>query len=462
MLSGYIDEFLPDLSDPVYVLGPRTRTVSELQVDVMEIQALHLTSPETHYIFLGDHGERYCEPVLGSVEVTVPSSNIGLSGYPNINVGLARTITSARRRPDTPRRSNGGLLQKLQKRRSARDNTPSIIEEGSSADSEMLMQCHLWHIPDEIQHNHHNNTAKLKFNFALPIPHKTPPTIETMLGTVSYAISATLTSTCGEKTTSQPIHILRRAIPDYCRTIHHSRSFSDEQFAVSLDLIPNKSPGSDMKASYTAKLSTQRTMIPGPRETEMRHVVIKELKWRVEETVRVLSIPTHGGVQDAEWKEERVRQLCDGSQTGHWSVSKTLRKGQAKNNTIEVPFHIAIPRNANVAEKIGTSAYNSDTKQSRQRDISPGCYSNNPTLPKTTALFVTHRLRLDIIAGADTVDQVTGRLVDRQSLWKLFGASFSLPINEFASPEEVPDAAYFANDIPPLYEPGIQPPSYEA
>lgn len=428
----------------------------------MEIQTLHLESPKTHYIFLGDQDEGYSEPMTGSVDITVPSSSIGSSGYPHIKVGLERTITSARRRPDPVRRNSGGLLQKLQKRRSAQENSTTIIEHGSSTDTETLIQCHLWHIPDEIQYNHGNNTANLRFNFALSIPRETPPTMETMLGTVSYALSASLMSRSGERTTSQPIQILRRAIPDYCGTIHESRSFFDERFNVALDLIPNKSPGSDMKASYTAKLSTEQTVIPGPRATERRYVVIKELKWRVEEIVRVLSIPSHGGIQDAEWKEECVRQLCNGSQTGYWTLPRDLRNGQATDTTIEVPFDISIPRSANVAEKIGISAYNTDTKQPRQHDLSsPERDPSNPALPKTTALSVAHRLRLDIIAGADTVDQVTGRLVDRQPLWKLFGASFCLPIHEFASPEEVPDAALFANDIPPMYEPGFQPPSYE-
>ncbi|RJE21503.1 hypothetical protein PHISCL_06165 [Aspergillus sclerotialis] len=425
----------------------------------MEPQELHLTSPDTHYIFLGGYNEGYSGPILGSVEITVPSS-IHSSGYPNIKVALTRTVTSTRKRPDTTYQYSCGLFKRIQKRNSIQDKSTPKSEQSSSSDTETLSQCYLWHTPNDIQYNHDNNMARLKFNFAIPVHNKTPPTTETMLGSVSYAITAISTSIDGAKTTtSQPIQILRRAIPDFYRTIHHTRSFFDERVAVSLDLTPDESSAPDTKASYTGRLVAHRTIKPGRRPSERRHVVIKELRWRVEETVRVLSISGHGGTRDV--KDECVRQLCDGSHSGHWSISKKLLKGEmAHDETIVVPFDIGIPRSANVAEEMGISAYSPDTKQPCRHDACE-CDTRTPTIDKRIVLSVSHRLRLDIIAGMDTIDQDTGRLVDRKPLWKLFGAFFCLPIHEFASPEDIPDAAFLANDIPPMYEDGFQPPSYK-
>ena len=417
----------------------------------MEPRDLHLTSPDTHYIFFGGD-EGYSEPILGSVKITVPSSSITSSDYPNIKLALTRTVTSARKPSDAVHPHNYGLFKRIQKRGLVRDKDAPKSEQTSSTDTETLSQCYLWHTPNDIQHHHDNDTASLKFKFAIPIHHKMPPTAKTMLGTVSYAVTAISTSKCGvTTTTSQPIQILRRAIYDFSRSIHHTRGFLDERVAVSLDLTP-ESPAPDRKASYTGKLVAHRTIMPGRRASERRHVVIKELRWRVEETVRVLSISGHGDTRDV--KDQCIRQLCDGSQSGHWSVSKKLLKGEVTHDdTIAIPFDIIIPRSANAAEEIGVSAYNPETKQSCRHDT---CESNT-----RIALSVSHRLRLDIIAGVDTIDQVTGRLVDRKPLWKLFGALFCLPIHEFATSKDVPDAAFLANDIPPMYEDGFEPPGYK-
>ena len=419
-----------------------------------------MTFPETHYIFFGGCNEGYSGSVLGSVEITVPSSNIDSSDYPNIKVALTRTVTATRQRPGNDRRQRGGFFKRIQERPTIQAHSNPHNEQTSSTDTETLTQCYLWHTPDDIQHHPDHDTTRLKFNFMIPVHYKTPPTVETMLGALSYSLTATSTFASGwTKTTSQPIRILRRAIPDYCRTIHHIRNFSDSGIAISLDLTPDESPALDMKTSYTGKLTANRTIMPGNRVSERWHVVIKELRWRIEETVKVLSTSGHGDTQEV--KDEGVRQLCNGIQSGNWSVLKYQRKGNVTDgDTIEIPFNISIPRSANVAEEMGISAYTSDTKQSCRPDVYE-CSARPPTLEKRTALSVNHRLRLDIVAGVDTIDQATGKLVDRKHLWKLFGAAFRLPIYEFASSEEVPDTAFLVNDIPPMYEDEFQPPAYE-
>lgn len=427
----------------------------------MEVQEVQLTTPQTHCIFLGPHDESYSSPLSGSVEINIASSNIDSSGHPKLSVRLTRTVAFERRCAATAPRWSSGFFKCLRRRRVIQAQLTPIRGQSASSSTETITRCDLWHTQHHVEHHQDRGTTNLKFNFGIPVPFDIPPTTETVLGTVSYMITATSTSTIGTTAkATRPIQILRRAIPGHARTIQHVRTFRGDRVRIILDLTPKESPGPGNKASYTARLCAKQTITEGPRTAQMRHVVIKELKWRVEETAKALSKPSHPETQDAIYhKEQCVRQLCHGSMTGRWSATGGRPKTEATDDMIQISFDVSIPTSADAVEVLEMSAI--DTKQACLHQGPCECPSRTHTDEEKAAMIASHQLKLDIIAGEDIIDQKTGRLVDRKPLWKSFGAFFPMPVYEFMSSQEIPNAAFPANDTPPIYDDASNPPNYD-
>lgn len=425
----------------------------------MEVQEVQLTTPETHCIFLGPHDESYTGPVSGSLDITIASSDIDSCDYPKLRVSLTRTVAFERRCAATAPRRSGGFWEYFRRRKVTHAQpTPIRGQNASSSSTETITQCDLWHTQHNVDHHQDQDrgTTSLKFNFGIPIPFDILPTTETVLGTVSYMMTATCTSTTGTTATAtRPIQILQRAIPGHARTIQHVRTFRSDRVRLFLDITPKESPGPGNKASYTAKLCARQTITEGPRPAQMRHVVIKELKWRVEETAQALSKPSHRETPDATYhKEHCVRTLGHGRVTGPWSATGGRAKIEATDDIIQISFDVSIPASADGVETLELSAIN--TKQACLHQGPCEC----PADDDKAAITASHQLKLDVIAGEDIIDQETERLVDRKPLWKLFGAFFPIPVYEFISSPEIPHAALAANDTLPTYDAASNPPNY--
>ncbi|EAW09050.1 uncharacterized protein ACLA_077980 [Aspergillus clavatus NRRL 1] len=423
---------------------------------------VHLTSPKTYCTFLGDCGNISNEPICGSVAVTIPTSHVDSSEYAAITVQLTRHVVLRRCRSAKTRRRDSGLFQILHKRRSIQEQPSPTWETISGDNAETLMQCHLWQTPDHVQHPRHPDEAVLKFNFAVPVDHLTLATTETPMGVISYTITATARFPCGmTMTTTKPIEMLRRMIPGFRPTFHHFRYFPGEQVTMGLDVTPEEPVAAGTEASFTARLAAYKTITPGPRATEMRHVVIEELRWWVQETVGVLTVSGMCGAQDViREKEQSVRRLCEGRQSGRWSATGGQRKTETTSDIIKVDFDIVIPVTANMAEELDMAAYNIDAKQSPRHQPSCEHCSRAAMNVEKPAIIVNHQLGIEIIASEDTIDQVTGSLVDRKPWRKAFRALIQLPIHGFASPQEVPAAIFQGSEMPPLYDNTLQPPEY--
>lgn len=428
----------------------------------MEVQEVQLTTPQTHYVFLGPHDESYSGPLSGSVEIIIASSNIDSSDYPKLSVRLTRTVAFERRCAAMAPRRSSGFFKCLRRRRVIQAQLTPIRGQSASSSTETITRCDLWHTQHHLEHHQDRGTTSLKFNFGIPVPFDIPPTTETVLGTVSYMITATSTSTIGmTATATRPIQILRRAIPGHARTIQHVRTFRSDRVRLFLDITPKESSGPGNKASYTARLCAKQTITEGPRTAQMRHVVIKELKWRFEETAKALSKPSHHETQDAIYhKEQCVRQLCHGRVTGRWSATGGRPKTEATDDMIQISFDVSIPASADAVEVLEMSAI--DTKQACLHQGPCECPARTHTDDEKAAIIASHQLKLDIIAGEDIIDQETGRLVDRKPLWKSFGAFFPMPVYEFMSSQEIPNAAFPSNDTLPMYDDASKPPNYDA
>lgn len=423
----------------------------------MEVQKVLLTTPPDHSIYLGPQDERYSSPLSGSVEILLASSCIDSSGYPKLSVRLTRTVAVAQQCVATASQRRSDFLKNLRRPWATQPQLTADCGQSASSSTETITRCDLWHTQCLVEHQD-QRTTKLRFDFGIPVPFDILPTTETVLGTVSYAITATSTSPTGTTATAtRPIQIVRRAIPGHARTIQHMRTFREHRVRIFLNLTPKECPGSGNKASYIARLCASPTITEGTRPTQMRHVVIKELKWRVEETTTVVSKPSSS--HQVYHKEQCVRQLCRGRMTGRWSATGGHPRTDATDDMVQISFDINIPTRTAAAPILETSTIDTTQPCLHQRP----CQCSSHTHPDDAhAMLATHQqLKLDTIAGEDVIDQETGKLVDRKPLWKLFGAFFPLSVYDFLSSHEMPHAAFSANDLPPKYEATPTPPDYD-
>lgn len=373
-----------------------------------------------------------------------------------INVSFIRLVTLEKDRNSTARCGNKACLQRIGRRCvSFRDNDNSSATH-KCTEEDTVMQCDLSHPPDVLE----RGRGTLEFHFSLPIPDNTPGTTETMLGNVSYAIRATATSASGRTIYStQRIEILRRMVSGYFEPIEHFRYFQDTEMITDLCLIPTGSPDATTQVTYKAKLTAHRTTAQGARKTEMKHIVIKKLRWRVEETVNAMTVSCSDSQRGntPTFQKQCVRPLCRGKLKGRWMASRELQVTEDRDDRIEVNLNVNIPSDAKAASRLDLSSYNFGRGSERVHRTACG----HSGRPEGTAITVDHQLKLDIITGEDTFNQVTGTLVDRKPLWKTFSASFPIPLHEVASGEHMPEGTF---DIPgtlPHYEtPSMMPPPY--
>ncbi|BAE59006.1 unnamed protein product [Aspergillus oryzae RIB40] len=174
---------------------------------------------------------------------------------------------------------------------------------------ETLVQYDLCHAPDEIDPKEGEDETWLKFSFYLPIPSNIPPTTETVLGSVSYAITATVAPSTISSTRilkdTQQIKMSRRVVSE---PIRHIRQYPGERVLTELSMVPSQlytDTPEEMKVAYSLEWVAHSTIAKGARDMEVKYVVGKELKWRVEETVKYLSISRGGNPQ-----REAVTTTC--------------------------------------------------------------------------------------------------------------------------------------------------------
>lgn len=411
---------------------------------IMETHKVHLGAFSSHNIFVGARQESYSEPLPGSVTVTVASPDIQPCDYPAVSVRLLRTVASKPRCCSKMVSGYTGLREAWRRRRSS-PGSPCPTDNQTYSTAQTAAQCDLWCTPDSIERDQRRGLVTFRYTFGLPIPAGLPPTVETAVGCISYSLVAM--SKCHGRTavtTPQVIEIKRYTIPGHLQSIQHGRTFRGDRIKIMLEVTPDHQTP---KSSYYARIYARRTITEGPRATEMRHVVVKEVKWKVDETVKLLSIPD-SATQAVECQEQYVRPLCRDNQTGRWSATGGVRRTQATEDMIDIPFAISI--GSGMAD-VALAAYNLDARQQH-----PDMHRDG----ETSVILVSHQLTVDIVTAEDTIDQVTGRLVDRKPLWKSFSVCCALPVYDSVSPN-IDLQGFVFNEVPLPYDEESSPPAYE-
>ncbi|KAL4981190.1 hypothetical protein BDW66DRAFT_156271 [Aspergillus desertorum] len=268
-----------------------------------------------------------------------------------------------------------------------------------NAQSQTLAECIIWHAPDMTD----PDTDERKFNFSLPLPGNTPPTADTVLG---------------------PIRIQRLAPPE---RISHVRTYPGSAVVTKLCIAPHPSDAkrAGNKAQYNLQWQARSTIIPGARDSEVKYVVAKEVRWRVDETVKCLSLVRHENGPDRReiiGRQQHTRQLCQGEITGRWMASSGCRNQVDEigaGGLIEIPFQVRIPT---AVDEVDVSLYHGNFG-----------HCDGPAQDrKMLAITVSHQLHLEVVTGEDTFHRGTGDLVERRACVKSYKAVFAMPVRDAA------------------------------
>ncbi|KAJ5182231.1 hypothetical protein N7449_012378 [Penicillium cf. viridicatum] len=268
-----------------------------------------------------------------------------------------------------------------------------------------------------------------KYYFYLDIPTNIPATTKTPLGTITYAIEATAaTSNHGITTHRQPLKLNRQMIQANPKQTQHHLYFPTSKAIQGMSLSQNSTPRCGPRISFTATIYTHWETAPANRETELRHLVVRELRWNAEEIVKLMSKPSTLDGNYSICERQSVRKLCDGSTKEYWGPGRNpyikQPHGQSvggkggEKSAICIPFDFTIPKQARVVDDIDLAAYEIGTDRAGHTTqcgflgelyfLSPGKMAKGIT--------VHHQLRIELVMGEDVFHKGTGKLVERKLL----------------------------------------------
>ncbi|KAE8353461.1 hypothetical protein BDV28DRAFT_107140 [Aspergillus coremiiformis] len=416
---------------------------------IVEAGHLHLDVASTHPIILLSRSETYSPKLPASVLVPIlPGMDQG--EYPDVSLSLIQEITAGSRESIKIGDKKVCFPRRLWLAPTSSNATCKI---GGCSEVETVVDCRSTDLPVILENHQH-----LLFQFSLAIPHSLPGTMKTTCGEISYTMRATATWPSGISTTTmRPINLIRRVVSGPSHRISHLRNYHGDRLSTKLCLAPQVSPDCSTKLVHPASLVACRTITPGDRPMEVKYVAIKELKWWVEETVRLMKISTAVDSNEdiTTCVKQCVREICYGRQKGRWIASKAILPTQPdvedRDGPIEIPFDIAIPQSAKSVDSLDLSSYTASTVS-----MAPTHSSHRHRCPsgKKRVIVVSDHLKLDIITGEDTYDRETGSLLDRKHFWKSFKAFYPLSLHEVTVGDDLPEGLLQANPALPQYEDG--------
>lgn len=282
-----------------------------------------------------------------------------------------------------------------------------------------------------------------KFYFYLDIPMNIPATTKTPLGTITYAIEAIVaTLNNGIITHRQPLKLNRQMIQADPKQTQHRLYFPTSNAIQGMSLLQNSTPRSGPRISFTATIHTHWETAPANREAELRHLVVRELRWHAEEIVKMMSKPSSLDEKYSICEQQTVRKLCEGSTKGYWgfSLNPYVKQPHEQNvggkggekPAICIPFDFTIPKRAMVMDDIDLAAY--DIRADRDGHnpeccLPEECYFSSPG-KMTKGITVHHQLKIELIMGEDVFHKCTGKLVERRLLRTIICPAIPLSVCE--------------------------------
>ncbi|KAJ5135735.1 uncharacterized protein N7515_005013 [Penicillium bovifimosum] len=368
---------------------------------------LELVAPPIHHFNSRSYELRDISPLTGHVIVSSP---VSLRPNPTrIDVKLIQIVTYTGDSTQT-RRLSGSTSESI-KTRSFSERV--VQEDHLPIPSREKMGISTW-----------GNISAFRFSF--DISRNTPPTSETPIGSITYAIEVTAaTRDFGTITHRKSVKLSCHNIRVDSEKTPHQLYFPASNDIHGMTLTQNSTPRSGPRISFTATIHTLWKTAPASRPSELRCLVVRKLMWQAEEVVKIMSKPVNSNGKYSICERQLVRTLCDGSVKGSWGSEQepyfgdgqsSEGGGEEKPASICIPFGFTIPTRAKVTDDIDLAAY--DVDANRLEDSS--CYQlpRGPSLPSTDAMMmaivVHHRLKLEFVVGEDVFHRDTGKLVERK------------------------------------------------
>ncbi|OGE56027.1 hypothetical protein PENARI_c003G08796 [Penicillium arizonense] len=385
---------------------------------------LELVAPSTHHIssLRGEKGEL---ATLSGHAIISADSNLSFLPCQSVHVRLIQTVKSA---------YDKSCCMKATNRRFSFEKTrlfcPSFLSptanpsQATRTDEQAVeiasLPCSLEGTPKE-----HSGRIIAKYYFSLEVPTIIPTTTETPLGSVTYKLIASATAADHEPATkSQSVKLCRQAASQTSPLIRTALEFPLSKLIQGMTLTQQPTLRSEPTLSFTATISPRWQTYPGQRTTEIKHLVVRELRWYAEEIVKVMSQPADGSSNNYSiCKSEKVRKLCKGNVKGYWGSDQnpyvkqptTITQDGDKHVLIPIQFAIRYPKHAAVIDDLDLESYEFGAAD----DVCPPPYS--PTdqgfhMEAKRAIIVQHQLKFEIITGEDTFAINTEKLVERKPL----------------------------------------------
>jgi hypothetical protein len=372
--------------------------------------SLELVAPSTHYV--DSHEKRGVSTFAGHAVLSA-TSFLNLIDVTEIHVRLLQVLTSITDSKDT--RISSPLF-------SSRTYKPP---KRNLRTERTLREVSLPVLSKEGVENCQGGVAS-KTYFYLDIPTNIPATTTTPIGTITYELEATApTSKNGMITHRRPLIINRQMVLTDPKQTHHRLKFPTSNVIEGMTLSQISTPRSGPRISFTATIHTHWESAPAARPTELRHLVVRELRWHAEEVIEIISIGSPG-VKYPIRERQSVRKLCDGSTKGYWGSAHNpyitephgpkIEAKAGERRGIRIPFEFTIPKRAMVVDDVDLAAYETGTEGFGQ-----ALYCGLPEEDclyspgrVTKGITVHHQLRIELVVGEDVFHKDTGKLVERK------------------------------------------------
>ncbi|KAJ5561909.1 hypothetical protein N7535_003628 [Penicillium sp. DV-2018c] len=366
---------------------------------------LNLVAPSIHHFYSQSYELRDIAPLTGHVILSASSASL-LPNPVRTEVKLIQIVTSMGDSKQT-RRLSGSTSELIK---------PTLFSE------RVLREVHL-SFPSRDKEGNSTGTNVSDIPFSIDIPKNIPPTSETPIGSITYAIECTAaTQDHGTITHRQPVKLgCHKIWIDSEKT--HKLLFPASNDIHGMTLTQCPTPRSGPRISFLAIIHTHWMTAPADRPSEVRYLVVRKLKWQAEEVIKIMSKPVNSDGDYSICERHLVRTLCEGSVKGSWESEPNPERGDDDSSkaygegkpAIRIPFGFTIPKRAKVTDDIDLDAY----------DVEPNGadYSSCFELPRKLslssmdammlAIVVHHRLKLEFVTGEDVFQRGTGRLVER-------------------------------------------------
>ncbi|PYI32706.1 hypothetical protein BP00DRAFT_393989 [Aspergillus indologenus CBS 114.80] len=414
---------------------------------------LVLDTPTSHLIFVHPDSGSYSRPLSGSLWISTESVASDTLNPSGITISLLRIVEIAA--SGLARRETGGH-QRYSLPFKRRTVSPRTAHTTTRTYCETVLECNLWSSPDVFATSRSAITdTSLNLPFCVPVPDNLPATTATDLGTISYAIRATVTLASGKsEILCRPLGISYRLIPSSYLPAKHIRRFPQSPLIFDVSITQRQPPHSTTRAQFSVALLVRNLYTLGDREGEAKYVTVNAVKWEVGEEAVLTEITSGDRHTSLSPGQRSTRALSRGEDRIPWSTSNHRRSNlpSRTDDRAHIQFDVTIPQSANAADDPDLESLGPSRGQLHPSQVA-----------KTPAITVDHHLKVEVITGEDIVNDRMNRLLDRKTLVKSYGAIFPLRIQQLASSSDNLYADVFGEELPAFeVAQSLSPPGYEA